>query len=251
MTVSSTTRIASFAGNGSASIFAFAFMVFAPADVVVIETNNTTGVESLMALSTDYTVALNFNQAVYPGGTVTLTAGALATGITLIVTSAVPETQGTDLTNSGGFYPEVLTTSLDRLTVLVQQLQLAANRSLSIPAGDILGLTTGLGTWLQRAGMFLTFDANGNAQTIISVASLAALVLAAVEALPIGYGETIATGGQTVFTVPTYTPGLNKLFVTAGGVFLTNGLDYTETNTHAITLTQAAAAGEVYTFRSL
>jgi hypothetical protein len=67
----------------------------------------------------------------------------------------------------------------------------------------------------------------------------------------IGFGEAIATAGQTVFTVPNYTPGANDLWVIAGGMVLTNGIDYTETNSTHITLTQGAGLNEVFTFRVL
>jgi hypothetical protein len=241
MTVSSTTRMAQFAGNGSAATFAFAFMVFEPSDVVVIETNNTTGAEVTKVLNTDYSVLLNANQAVYPGGTVLLTAGPLAAGYTAVITSAVPETQSTDLTNSGGFYPEVITAALDRLTILAQQLQQAVNQALSIPVGDPTTISTILPPAQVRAGTFLSFDENGAPQANILAPS----------GISIGYGETIATAGQTVFNTPQYKPGANNLLVVCGGLLLTNGLDYTETTSQTITLTQASDAGAVYTFRVL
>lgn len=121
MTVSSTTRIASFTGNGSASTFAFAFKVFQPSDLLVISQDTATLVNTTLALTTDYTVALNANQDVAPGGSITLTAGPLATGFTLTITSDIPNLQQTEYLNAGGFYPEVLTASLDLLTILVQQ----------------------------------------------------------------------------------------------------------------------------------
>lgn len=122
MTVSSTTRIASFIGNGSASTFAFAFKVFQPSDLLVISQDTATLVNTTLALTTDYSVALNANQNVSPGGSITLNAGPLATGFTLTITSDIPNIQPTEFLNAGGFYPEVLTASLDRATILIQQL---------------------------------------------------------------------------------------------------------------------------------
>jgi len=81
MTISSTTRIAGpFIGNGTASAFPFTFKVFAATDLDVIKLTVSTGTESTLVLTTDYTVSLNGDQNSNPGGTVTLTAGALATG---------------------------------------------------------------------------------------------------------------------------------------------------------------------------
>lgn len=122
MTISSTTRSVSFTGNGSASTFAFAFKVFQQSDLLLVLLNTTTFVSTTLALTTDYSVALNANQDVSPGGSITLTAGPLASGFTLTITSDLPNTQLTEFINQGGFYPEVLTASLDRLTILVQQL---------------------------------------------------------------------------------------------------------------------------------
>jgi hypothetical protein len=213
MTVSSTNRLASFTGNGALSVYPFTFMVFQPSDLVVVEENTSTGVSTPLVLDTNYSVSLNADQDDYPGGAITLLGGALATGLTLSITSAVPNTQNTDLTNSGGFYPEVITAALDKLTILVQQLALSV------------------------AENYATLQAEINALQL--------------SAVSLGYLETISTAGQTVFTAPSYTPGTNLLLVTSGGVLLTNGLDYTETSSTSITLTQAASAGDVYTFRSI
>jgi hypothetical protein len=53
---------------------------------------------------------------------------------------------------------------------------------------------------------------------------------------------------QTVFTVPTYTPGINSLRVFINGVLLNLTADYVETNSTTVTLTTGATAGDVLTF---
>ncbi len=68
MTVSSTTRTVSFIGNGSASTFAFAFKVFLPSDLLVTLLNTVTFGNTTLTLGTDYSVALNANKDVSPGG---------------------------------------------------------------------------------------------------------------------------------------------------------------------------------------
>ena len=161
MTISSTTRIAGpFVGTGSASVFPFTFKVFAASDLDVIRLNSSTGVETTLVLTTDYTVTLNGNQNTNPGGSVTLVAGALASGFTLTITSDISNLQPTDLTNQGGFYPEVITDSLDRATIQIQQMSEDVGRSLKGPISDG-NLNMELPTAAVRASKYLVFDANG------------------------------------------------------------------------------------------
>ena len=161
MTISSTTRIAGpFIGNGTASTFAFTFKVFAAADLDVVRLTTSTGIEATLVLNSDYTVALNQNQDSNPGGSVTLTAGALASGFTLTITSDLANLQPTDLTNQGGFYPEVIEDSFDRSTIQIQQMAGEVNRSLKFPISD--GTLPGdLPSTSLRQGKYLAFDAAG------------------------------------------------------------------------------------------
>jgi Lon protease-like protein len=90
-------------------------------------------VETVLVLGTNYTASVNEDQNSSPGGTITLTAGALAAGFNLVITSDIENLQPTDLTNQGGFYPEVITDALDRATIQIQQLQEAVDRSAKLP----------------------------------------------------------------------------------------------------------------------
>lgn len=131
MTISSEVRKAGpFDGNDSTTELPFAFKVFSASDLYVVIADEI-GTETVLALTTDYTVTLNADQNVSPGGTVTL-AAPLATGNTAVVSSKLPNLQPTDLTNQGGFYPKVVTSALDRLTILVQQLAEKLSRSLKL-----------------------------------------------------------------------------------------------------------------------
>ena len=134
MTISSTTRKAGpYIGNGTASVFPFAFKVFQASDVEVVRLTVATNVETTLALTTDYTVSLNQDQDSNPGGSITLVAGALATGYNLVITSDVENLQPTDLTNQGGFYPDVINDALDRATIQIQQLQEGLDRAALLP----------------------------------------------------------------------------------------------------------------------
>jgi hypothetical protein len=132
MTISSETRKAGpYTGNGIATSFPFTFKVFAAADILVISAN-LLEVESTLLLGTDYTVSLNPNQDISPGGSVELLS-ALATDYKLVLTSAVDVLQPVDLTNQGGFYPTVINNALDRLTIICQQLKESVGRALTLP----------------------------------------------------------------------------------------------------------------------
>ena len=134
MSISSETRKAGpYDGNDSTTDFAFAFKVFAESDLRVITT--TAGVETVQALTTNYTVSLNADQNTSPGGTVTMLS-APATGSTLTITSDVPNTQPVNLVNLGGFYPSVINDALDRATIQIQQLEDANDRSMKIPVSS-------------------------------------------------------------------------------------------------------------------
>lgn len=134
MTISSTNRKAGpYIGNGTASTFPFSFKVFQASDLEVVKLTVATSIETTLALTTDYTVTLNADQNSNAGGSITLVAGALASGYNLVITSDIANLQPTDLTNQGGFYPEVITTALDRATIQIQQLQEGLDRAAQLP----------------------------------------------------------------------------------------------------------------------
>lgn len=138
MTISSENRKAGpYDGDGVTVDFPFSFKVFSASDVLVVLAD-ANGVETELALTTDYTVALNADQEVSAGGVVTALTSP-ATGYTLTLSSQVQNLQPVAITNNGGFFPAVINTALDRLTILVQQLSERISRSLklaiSTPAG--------------------------------------------------------------------------------------------------------------------
>ena len=125
MTVSTAApRVAGpYVGNGVTGLFPFSFRVFTETDLLVSLT--TGGTKVPLALGSGYTVAINPNQRDSPGGTVRYriagSPAVLPIGASLLIESAVPKTQPLDITNRGGFYPEVLEAAFDRLTVLIQE----------------------------------------------------------------------------------------------------------------------------------
>lgn len=161
MTISSEVRTAGpFTGTGALSIYSFAFKVFQASDLLVVRQLISTGAQTTLALTTDYTVSLNADQDSSPGGTITLVDGALATTYKLLITSDVGNLQPTSLTNQGGFYPEVINDSLDRATIQIQQVAVKSGREVSAPLIDgTIDMT--LPSAANRASKFLYFDSNG------------------------------------------------------------------------------------------
>lgn len=162
MTISSTLRKAGpYIGSGAASTFPFSFKVFTKSDLKVVRLQLSTSSETVLALTTDYTAILNPDQNSNPGGSITLVGGNLATGNNLVITSNVLSLQETDLTNQGGFYPEVINDALDKSIIQIQQLQDAVNRSIKLSTTNVIGDTEFTENAAARASKVLGFDSAG------------------------------------------------------------------------------------------
>lgn len=160
MTISSTVRIAGpFTGDGINATFPFTYKVFSTADVQVVRLTISTGVEATLTIVTDYNITLNGDQDSNPGGNIVLVA-ALSALYTLTATSNIANLQPTDLTNQGGFYPEVITDALDRATIQIQQMNDDVSRSLKVPISDGL-LNMELPSTSVRINKILAFDGTG------------------------------------------------------------------------------------------
>ena len=247
MTISSTTRVAGpFSGDGTASTFPFAFKVFEDTDLYVATLDVAAGAIAVLTLDSDYSVTLNADQDTSPGGSVTLiatgVAGAtLAAGYTLTVTTDMAALQGLDLTNGGGFYPDVINAALDTLTILVQQLQTQLGRTVQAPLVDAAP-TMALPPAAERAGTVLMFDGNGN---------LTLVPMAPGGVVPGAQGAVGAVNGQNkVFTFQASAASAPAPLVFVGGVFQTPVIDYgapvnTGGTTWEITFVNPPAAGRV------
>lgn len=132
MSIQSSNRVAGpYLGNNSTTLFPFSFKVFSTDEVRVVLTD-ADDADSDLEFGTDYTVSLNSDQDANPGGTITV-AAAPTGDEKLTITSKLANLQPETLTNQGGFYPKVIEYALDRLTILVQQVDEKANRSLQVP----------------------------------------------------------------------------------------------------------------------
>lgn len=154
MTISSDNRKAGpYEGDGISTEFPFEFKVFSAADLLVIRTDQFGAESTLAGDGSDYTVTLNANQNTSPGGVIVLQTE-LEDDFLLTITSEIGNLQPTDLTNQGGFYPAVITTALDRLTILIQQLAEKVSRSVKTSISSSISpddLMNELASWNSQA----------------------------------------------------------------------------------------------------
>jgi hypothetical protein len=211
MTISSNSRKAGpFIGNGTAATFPFTFKVFQASDLEVVKLTVSTNVETILVLNTDFTAVVNEDQNSNPGGTITLVAGALAAGFNLVITSDIENLQPTDLTNQGGFYPEVITDALDRATIQIQQLQEGLDRAALLPitsSADAASLVVDI-VRLADSADNLDIDAN-NIASINSVAGSISNVNTV--ATNISNVNTVAGVSSNVTTVATNVASVNTV----------------------------------------
>lgn len=175
MTLSTTTSRASYAANGVTTAFAFGFKIWAASNLKVYLRNNSTLVDTLMALGADYTVDIT----TYPNtGNVVFTS-APGSGQTVVIMRDMPLTQDLDLIASGAFAAENVEVQLDKLAAEIQTLRELIGRSprfavgtnladLSLPeprgavANQLLGVTA------AGDGYDLKVPANLSLQTVSS-----------------------------------------------------------------------------------
>ncbi|WP_146120214.1 hypothetical protein [Paraburkholderia sp. BL21I4N1] len=125
-------------------------------------------------MDSDYSVLLNADQNNAPGGTITypITGTPLPTGYQLVVLGDLPIDQETDITNSGGFYPEVIEDMVDRATIQIQQVAEVASRAIVYTEAE--STSPVLPPAAVRANTVLGFDASGNVELMSLPASVGA-----------------------------------------------------------------------------
>jgi len=119
MTVNTTSIVSGpYAGNNIADTFSYGFKIEDKTQLAVYETDDV-GVETLLTVDVDYTVASIGNDA---GGTVTRVAGALPTNYQWLIRSDYKYTQLTAFQSQGAFFPDLHENAMDKLTFLNQQI---------------------------------------------------------------------------------------------------------------------------------
>ena len=128
MTVGTTGNRFTYAGDGSTLDFAFPRPFSVVGDLRVILRKDAIGTETVQTIETDYQVAGAGQPA---GGTVTMTS-APQTGETLVIVRRTEQKQETDYVTGGGFSAKSHEDALDRLTLMVQDLEEKVNRAVKL-----------------------------------------------------------------------------------------------------------------------
>ena len=163
MTVSSTTVKNSYSGNDSTTAFAYTFKIFADTDLQVI-IRSSTGTETTKTLTTHYTVSGAGDAS---GGNVTFTSGNTpATGETVVIRRAVPQTQAIDYIANDPFPAESHEEGLDRATMTTQQMQEELDRSFKVSRTNTITSSEFTDDAATRASKTLGFDSDGNLTTV-------------------------------------------------------------------------------------
>jgi len=147
------TRRVEFTGNTGTGPFAFTFNVLAQADVAAYKNN------TLLALTSDYTVSLNSNGT----GSITLVSALIATD-ELVIIGDLALSRTTDFVTAGDLLASSLNEQFDSNVVMSQQLDERFDRTIRSQPGDI-NKNLYLPLVSSRASQLLSFDSSGNITT--------------------------------------------------------------------------------------
>jgi len=164
MTVSTTTTKVRYAGDGSTVEFDYTFKIFKDTDMNVIWTDSL-GLETTKVLNTHFTVE---GAGEDDGGTVTFITDPDYTppdGYTVTLYRELDLTQETDYVPLDAFPAEAHEEALDKLTMLIQQLDERDGRTITFPVSDPAGINQDLLGAEYRAGQYLVFDDDGGVTT--------------------------------------------------------------------------------------
>ena len=158
MTISTTTILNSYSGNGSTTAFAYTFPINTTSEITVIE-RSATGTETVKSEgtgSTNYGIADNGASC----GTITMVT-APASGTTLLIRRNTSFTQETDYVANDPFPAETHEDALDKLQMQNQELEEELNRSLKISRTNSMTSTEFTTSASDRASKILAFDSSG------------------------------------------------------------------------------------------
>lgn len=232
MTVASeTNRSGPYNGNGVTTVFSYGFRIVDQAHLRVVKTS-ALGVETVLTIATDYTVASVGDPA---GGSITLLSPPAA-GETVTILRSLPFVQETDLENQGAYYAETVEDALDLAAMRDQQLAEELARTIRVPAAiDDADLQLPA----PEAGKIISWNETGTGLQNLSPSELSSVVAYGTANADIFTGN----GVQTVFALSANPAALNNLDVSIGGVSQLPGTDYTWTSGTNLTFTSPPANG--------
>jgi len=157
MTVTSTNQKVQFNGNGSTTVFAYNFKIFASSDLSVI-LRSAAGTETVQQLTTNYTVS---GVGETSGGNVTM-GTAPPSGTTLTILRVQPNLQGLDLVPNDPFPAGSMEDALDKLTFMVQTHDEEIGRSIKASKTNVISGSEFTVSATDRANKLFSFDSSGN-----------------------------------------------------------------------------------------
>jgi hypothetical protein len=158
MTISTTTIINSYSGDGSTTAFTYTFKITDQDDIEVLIRSND-GTETTKTITTHYTVSGVGNAG---GGTVTFTSGNIPTSTqTVVLRRSTPQTQTMDLIDNDPMSADTIETAHDKAIAISQELQEQVNRSIKFSRTNTFTSSEFTVDASTRANKILAFDDNG------------------------------------------------------------------------------------------
>jgi hypothetical protein len=214
MTVSSSVNQVTYSGNSATTVFPVNFYFLANSHIKVVLVSN--NIETVQTITSQYTVTGAGNPA---GGSVTMLTPP-ATGTQLIIVRNVPATQETDYLANDPFPAESHERALDKLTMLVQQVELEADRALKIPLSSLPTTSTELP--VPSASKLLAWNSNASAITNLDPADVISVV-----GQQNSYADVFTGNGVTTSFTLTRNPGsVFNIDVSINGVTQVPNVDY-------------------------
>jgi hypothetical protein len=214
MTVSSSVNKVTYSGNSATTVFPVNYYFLENSHLQVILVSN--NVETIQTITSQYTVTGAGNPA---GGSVTMLTPP-PTGTQLIIVRNVPATQETDYLANDPFPAESHERALDKLTMLVQQVELDADRALKIPLSSLPTTSTELP--VPSANKLLAWNSNASAITNLDPADVISVV-----GQQNSYADVFAGDGVTTSFTLTRNPGtVFNIDVSINGVTQVPNVDY-------------------------
>lgn len=169
MTITTTDSFVRYTGDGTETQYSFAFKCFSTDDLRVITDDGDTA-----DTSPSYTVALNADQDANPGGTLTF-GTAPGNGYEIYISSNIAAIQETDFRNATTFRAGTIEDWMDRMTLIIQQMQAQVDRCLKV--GET---TSGLAVsdLIDPGSVVMTLYMQGLAATISTAAGMRAEIAA-------------------------------------------------------------------------
>lgn len=244
-----TTRVA-YTCNGTATSYAYTFKVLASSDILAVKRLTSTGAETTLTLTTDYSVTGVGGS----GGNVVLKAGSkCASGYTLTLMRNAPVTQLTDYVDGEAFSADSLETALDKVTMTVQQQKEALVRTPKLPktsaitdielpnptANGYIGWNAGATSLENKSGPVITTATQYEVDALVSYGGgtsyTSTTINAAITSVGSGTGEILIRPGNWVISAPVaFTAKIKPkmahgaYFTCASAVNCVTGLDYAE-----------------------